>query len=406
MARVSQTINQTKQKQSSIFLKFCCAFFCLIFAILLGFWSLSATPKKDPSPYSYEELLNQAIYKMEAFEYGRALDILSFAKEKKIPQEYRYFYILGEIYYRMGRISEALQAYDESLRLEPGQTKLLLKIADFHENDRRPHFALGYLKKYLRFLPDDREQLYRAAVLARRSGENGYALSLLEKLESDNPYALEKDSILELIRIQVQNRNWTKSAELAWKYILYFPREEIFHEYLLLAFRGGNRSEVEKAMVNAAAIFPKNANFAVRYGIFLQENERMLEALAAFRRAYRISLYTDKDEMAQLEILLLIRQTYSFLNRRHDARAIAHLAELIRTDRSHEDSALAQAYKTYPKNREILEFLKAFYKKTNRIDLALEMQKKLQERDLEHEETELVFVIGPFVCEVLEEDSP
>lgn len=377
-------------------------FFSILSSIFLIQLYFSTSIFSSPSPYTYDILLKQAITKMNAYDYGHALDRLEIARRKNPSPDYRYYYILGETYFRMGKMTESMSAFQESLNREPGQVELLEKMAKFHESDRRPHFALRYLKKYLRFLPDDKEKTYRAAILAKLSGENQYADQLFTKLESDRTYRIEKSAIIEKIQHHIQNGDWNPAIESSEKFLLYFPREEILHEFLILALRGSKSKNVEKAIIDSTAIFSDNANFAVRYGIFLQEQERMLEALSAFRRAFSISLIQDQNLSNQAEIFFLIRQTYSFLNREHDARALANLANLIQKGKADESDSVIQATKTYPKNRETLEFAIHFFAKTNDKSNEQYFRKELKARDVEHEISELIFVIGPFSRENLE----
>ncbi|MCC5815053.1 MAG: hypothetical protein JJT78_09875 [Leptospira sp.] len=382
-------------------------------------YSIPVYLSASPSPYSYDILLDQAVTKMKAFDYGRALDRLALAKEKVKSPDYRYHYILGETYFRMGKHTESMKAFDNSLQLEPGQTDLLLKVAEFHESDRRPHLALGYLQKYLRFIPDDKTITYRAGILARQSGKNELANTLFQNLESDPTYRMEKDAIIELIRKDIQSKKWKEAIEKSQKFILYFPREEIIHEYLILAMRGNLSSgqatqfaidkagtstekELEKAIIDSASVFFESANFAVRYGIFLQEKERMLEALAAFRRAFSIALVQNQDLKNQAEIFFLIRQTYSFLDREHDARALSQLDTLIQNNQADNEENVNQASTTYPKNREILEYAVNYFRRNGNLTKQKEFETKLRNRDREFEEKELIYVIGPFSREKLD----
>jgi tetratricopeptide (TPR) repeat protein len=68
----------------------------------------------------------------------------------------------------MGKKLEALEAFSISLELEPGQIELLDKLISFYEKDRRPKEALEFVQKYLKFLPNDKNKLFRGAILANR----------------------------------------------------------------------------------------------------------------------------------------------------------------------------------------------------------------------------------------------
>lgn len=354
----------------------------------------------DPSPYTYDLLLDQAVVKMKAFDYGRALDRLEIASTKNPTPDYRYYYILGETYFRMGKMLEAIQAFDKSLEEQPGQIELLLRLATFQESDRRPERALNYLKEIIRFTPDNKEIIYRAGILALRSGEPEYADRVFTQLEQDSTYDIERDAILDEIQKKIQSKEWKESIQLCRKYLLYFPRKEILHEYLILALRGEDSPDLEKAIVDSTAISYRNANFAVRYGIFLQEKERMLEALSAFRRGYTISLL-NQDKSSREEILFLIRQTYSFLKREHDARAMSTLQKISLEKSENLEEEIQQSIRTYPKNREILVYAIWHYTQKNDAESLRNAEALLKERDRENEEKELIYVVGPFSRENL-----
>ncbi|WCL49489.1 tetratricopeptide repeat protein [Leptospira sp. GIMC2001] len=404
MGNVFTTIKRSLVKSSSIF--------SILFLISLLFSPILLYPA--PSSYSYDELLDQAVAKLKAYDYGRALDKLTLARDKQVPLDYRFYYILGETYYRMGKFTEANHEFKKSLELEPGQIELLLKLSVFHETDRRPQYSLEILKSYFKFVPDNKNQIYRSAILARQVGENEFAIQQWELLEGDKNYEKEIGAIREDIQRLITLKNWNQAIEQSRKFLLYFPRDPLLHEYLILALRASDHKDLEKAIVDSNAIFYNNANFSIRYGIYLQEKERMLEALAAFRRAYTIILRESNDRQLS-EVSFLIRQTYHFLNREHDARALAELQKILKSKDAEKEKRLLQATITYPKNREILVY--AIYFLDQRIlesntkedfDPSVEsaliskiknLNQQLKDRDLENEETELIRVIGPFTQE-------
>lgn len=384
MLLVSTPNKRLFQNNSSLF----CFLFLIYFCSVCHLFSNS-------SPYTYDELLNQATTKMNAFDYGRALDRLDLATGKIEKPDYRYYKILGEIYFRMGKKLEALEAFSISLELEPGQIELLDKIISFYEKDRRPKEALEFVQKYLKFLPNDKNKLFRGAILANRIGNYTLGNLYLLKLEADPKYSREKSAIIEQLYEKINNKEWDVALKSSTEYILYFPREEIIHESKILCERALSLEAMESSMVDATAIFHENPNLAIRYGIFLQEKERMLESLAAFRRAFELSLeYSDPGNRE--EIFFLIRQIYSYLKRSHDANAMSQLSILSKKINSIDENDLEKAIQSFPKNRELLILGIYFYKSKNQTDKLKFWKSKLAERDLENEETELVKVIGPF----------
>jgi Tfp pilus assembly protein PilF len=349
----------------------------------------------NPSPYSYDELLQQATTKMQAYDYGRALDRLDFARNKVSNPDYRYYYILGETYFRMGKHLEALNAFKKSLDLEPGQIELLDKLIAFYEKDRRPKEALDLVKNYLKFLPDDKNKLFRGAVLANRIGDFELGNTYLLKLESDPKYSTEKSAVVEEVYDKIHSKEWGEALKISSEYIFYFPREEVIHESKILCERALNLESIESSMIDATAIFYQNPNLAIRYGIFLQEKERMLESLAAFRRAFELSLiYSDPGNRE--EIFFLIRQVYTYLKKDHDANAMSQLSYLSKQGSNLDEKDLQKAYQSFPKNREILVFGMEYFRNKNLTKEFNYWKSNLEDRDLANEETELVKVIGPF----------
>lgn len=368
----------------------------ILFYILIIFYFSWANPlKADSSPFTYDELLNQVRTKIKAFEYGRALDRLEIARKKKEKPDYRYYYLLGETYFQMGKIIEALDSFEESLSLEPGQMELLDRLALFYENDRRPKKSLEMIQKQLKFEPNNKKNIFRAAILANRIGESNGLNQYFLQLESDLLFKKEKDAIQTNILEKIHEKNWKEAHLLTEKYILYFPRDEVIHESKILCERAIQDPNLERSMVDAVATFNTNPNLAIRYGIYLLEKSRMLEALSAFRRAFDVSLVHSIPGNRE-EIFFLIRQTYTFLNREHDANAMSSLQNLSRNIKSLTDSDIDQALKSYPKNREILVFSLAYFKTNNDKIREQELIERLQSRDLENEQNELFFVIGPF----------
>lgn len=368
-----------------------------LFYILLTFYLFLSFPlNADSSPFTYDELLNQVRTKIKAFEYGRALDRLEIARKKIDKPDYRYFYLLGETYFQMGKIIESLDSFEKSLELEPGQIELLERLAHFYEKDRKPKKSLEMIQRQLKFDPNNKENIFRVAVLANRIGDLKTSEKYLIQLESDNSFIKEKEAIQATILEKIHEGNWIEAHQLTQKYILYFPRDEVIHESKILCERANHDPNLERSMVDAASIFYTNPNLAIRYGIFLQENNRMLEALSAFRRAFEISLIHSIPGNRE-EIFFLIRQTYSFLNREHDANAMNSLQNLSKNSKNLMLSEIEQALKSYPKNREIIVYSILYFKSKNDRDRVRELKESLLTRDLENEENELIFVIGPFL---------
>ena len=116
-----------------------------LFYILLTFYLFLSFPiNADSSPFTYDELLNQVRTKIKAYEYGRALDRLEIARKKIDKPDYRYFYLLGETYFQMGKIIESLDSFEKSQA-----------FCGFHSNYPTQHCATVKLLKILAWIKND-----------------------------------------------------------------------------------------------------------------------------------------------------------------------------------------------------------------------------------------------------------
>jgi len=224
----------------------------------------------------------------------------------------------------------------------------------------------------------------------------------MKTLESDTSFIQEKDSLKSTLNKYLRNKKWKEAESLTLRYLPYFPRFEFMYETLILARRGLKSPLLEEAYTLTCVIFKEETRYFVRYGVYLQENKKYIEALSAFRRAYLNSLRFKQNEDWD-EILFLLRQTYTNLGREKDALAI----DLLVTDTRRKDQLdpknLQQHISTFRKNREFLLLGIYFFREKN-SDLVNQYKADLALRDKENEYQELLFVIGPFALESKELD--
>ncbi len=370
------------------------------FLFLLWVFSFCNPLVANPTFHNYEKLLAIAEEKITTQNPGRAFSFLQKARELEPDPDFRYFNLLGDAHWKLQQTYLAIEAYEKSLEKNQNQFPLFLRIADFYEKERKPDKALIFSEKYLDLVPNDKNRIFRAAILSRRMGKENAFQSYIKTLESDTTFATEKDSLRTTLVKYVQLKKWKEAENLTLKYLPYFPREEFMYETLILARRGQMLTSVEEAYTLACVIFKEETRYFVRYGVYLQENQRYIEALSSLRRAFSNGIrYKKEDDWG--EILFLIRQTYSNLGRSKDSLAIDSLVKDTKLKESLKGEILENHIATYRKNREYLFYGIYFFKDKN-PELVQIYTKEMQERDSENEYKELLFVIGPFSLETKE----
>lgn len=218
----------------------------------------------------------------------------------------------------------------------------------------------------------------------------------MNRLESDKTFDSEKDALQTSLLKNIKNRKWKEADDLSLRYLVYFPREEGMYETLILARRGRNSEFLEQAYIWTSTVFLKETRYFTRYGVFLQEKQRYLEALSLFRRGFYNLLKYDPNSDAK-EILFLIRQSYANLGKDRDTLAIDSLVKDFINQKSLKASELENHVATYRKNREYLLF-SIYWFSTRDKEKTNEYRKRLRERDMEFEESEFLRVMGPFAA--------
>ncbi|GBF51364.1 hypothetical protein LPTSP4_29000 [Leptospira ryugenii] len=331
---------------------------------------------------------------------NQAFSFLAKAKEIKPELDSRFHNITGNAHWKLGNYYEAISAYEQSIALDGKQNALLLKIADFYDKERKPALALKFTELYLKNAPTDKARLFRAAILSRRSGKEDVYLSYIRLLESDKSFASEEEALQTSLARNLKLKKWKEAEELSLRYLPFFPRVEGMYETLIIARRGKKSPLLEEAYMFACVAFKEETRYFVRYGVYLQEQERYLEALSMFRRAFYQALkYNVQSDWG--EFLFLLRQTYTKLGWVEDALAMDVLVSDIKNKMNLRDQDVQNHLNTYRKNREYLLFGVYWFKDKDAI-LADEYRKLLRERDEETSEKEFLFVIGPFAVDRME----
>lgn len=369
-----------------------------LFLFCVRIWAESPDPVKVF--YTYDHLLHVAEEKITTYTPTKAFNFLAKAKELRPEPDYRYYNILGEAHSKLGQDNEAMEAFEKSVELNSNQFPLFLRISDYYENNRKPDRALLFTEKYLLLVPTDKNRIYKAAILSRRIGKEESYQKYIKLLESDTSFATEEDALQSSLSKHIKNKKWKEAEELTIRYIPFFPRTEGMYEYLILSRRGKKSPLLEEAYILACVTFKEETRYFVRYGVYLQENGRYLEALSIFRRAFFNALkFETKGDWD--EILFLLRQSYANLGWEKETLAIDLLVKDIKRRDSLKDEDLENHIQTHRKNREYLQFAVYWFKDKNEKKTNL-YRGLLKERDQENEVKEFLFVIGPFALENLE----
>ncbi|MBM9548175.1 hypothetical protein JWG40_14180 [Leptospira sp. 201903074] len=344
--------------------------------------------------YGYEDLLRMAEDKIVTETPAKAFDFLIKAKELNPDPDYRYYNLSARAHMKLGQIFDGIHAYEESIKKKKDQLDLVLYIADFYEKERKQKEALFYTQLYLEQKPNAKYRLYTAAILSRQLGLELEYEKYMQILESDKTFLSEKDALQTSLLKNIKNKKWKEADDLSLRYLVYFPREEAMYETLILSRRGRQSELLEQAYQWTTTVFLNETRYFTRYGVYLQEKQRYLEALSLFRRGFYnlLKFYPDSDAG---EILFLIRQSYANLGKDRDTLAIDSLVKDYMNQNKLTANELENHQNTYRKNREYLLFCIYWFTKRDTAK-ANEFRQKLIDRDAEFEELEFLRVIGPF----------
>lgn len=325
----------------------------------------------------------------------RPFDFLIKAKEINPDPDYRYYNLAARAHIKLGQNFDGIHDYEESLKRKD-QLDLILYVADFYEKERKQKEALFYTKFYLEQKPNAKYRLYTAAILARQLGLESEYESYFQKLESDKTFVSEKEALQTSLQKNIKNKKWKEADDLSLRYLVYFPREEGMYETLILARRGSQSKLLEQAYQWTTTVFLNETRYFTRYGVYLQEKQRYLEALSLFRRGFYNLLKFHPNTDAG-EILFLIRQSYANLGKDRDTLAIDSLVKDFQNQNKLTAVELENHQNTYRKNREYLLFCIHWFSNRDLTKANLYRQ-RLKDRDIEFEESEFLRVIGPFAA--------
>lgn len=346
----------------------------------------------------YEETLARAYHAYLEKDYKRAHNKLDLIFSKYKEKDWRYFAIRAKTHEALEQEDEAIQHYTFSIALNPAQPDIFKKLYELNFKIRRPVKSFDYLKLYLSQNEKDINLRYRALILAKRLGDEGYANYALNKIQSQNIYLEDQKKILENINSLITKKKYKQAKDESIKYLPYFPLEEELHNYLQIAVRNINPKgkEMESALIDTAVLFSDNAKYSLRLAMFYKEKKFYWKALDLFRRVFYTSLTKDGFALDS-EILILLRECYFQLNFLNDVRACNSLIEIFTSKEKPEISEWNSLRINFSNNREFLVSLLYFAKSK---DLKKEYEKfkeLLNDRDEKKSDSERMNTYSIFV---------
>ncbi len=221
---------------------------------------------------------------------------------KKAPKSVDDYCRLGTLAMTLGGNDEALNAFSEALKLEPGGKKVNMAIADGLVEQRKFNDALGYYEKALQADPQDAQTLYNMGVLLsgmKRPEEA--AEKYREALKRDPNFAQAHNNLGSL---SANAQRLDEAVEHYRKAIALDPGYAQARVNLasLLAFQG-ETEEAVKLYEEAIAIKPDAVAARISLARLLLENHRNEEAETQLKKV----LETDPSNTDAISLLKSIQ---------------------------------------------------------------------------------------------------
>jgi len=373
---------------------------------LILIFTLTVPIHPTETVFTYDGLLDQANRNILELRFEKAKEKLALAASIQKP-DYKFYYLMGEAFIGLNYSEEALSEFKKSLELNPNQPGVFLRCSEIAANLKKPKEAFSFLQEYLKFHPNDKKELYKMLVLSSRLGIDEKRKFLLKKLKSENQYIYDLDAILTLIKKLISEKKIPQALAELDKYLPNFPDNESLHKLILIATKTKNPHNIEKILIDSAAIFKYNPKYSVDYGLFLLEKNKLFEALSTFRRAFLVSLMTSGFN-ADEEILYFIRQVYFEMGRLQDATATRDLIEKMRNKENQSPEDLKSLISLHNNNREIIVYTLFYLSEKGLKKEYEETSELLQFRDKLMQDKEFIDILGAFSYEnlSLEKERP
>jgi cytochrome c-type biogenesis protein CcmH/NrfG len=153
--------------------------------------------QKGASPETSAAQLPEDRSSLELLNRLNELEKLSLAD----PQNVDYRTEIGNIYYDLGRYQNALDAYEQSLKLKPQNPSVATDAATCYHNVGQDDKALELLDEVLQFSPGFSQALFnKGVILIKGKGNLAAGIAVWEELLRTNPDFSQRAELEEQIR--------------------------------------------------------------------------------------------------------------------------------------------------------------------------------------------------------------
>jgi len=205
--------------------------------------------------------------------------------------------LLAEVYQRMGKYQEALEAYKHVDRLYPKWPNTGRRMAYLYEQTKDPQSARKLYLELLEAEPKDVELWQRLTDLLLRSNQEAEAIHTLEKAVKN----VQSKTLVRLLATLYFNRkDYEKAESLFQELVQEEPREASdFYCLGIIAHDRGNQADALNRFREALALRPDHFDACYNLGVLLKQSKQYPEALATFEACTKIDPES-KDVYRQL----------------------------------------------------------------------------------------------------------
>lgn len=371
--------------------------YILIFVLSLG---LQANTEKTLDENAVFERIE---FLLDSQKYREALDELNKTKKEQIVRTWKFHKLKGDALTGLKKKFAAAKSYNESLKINPKQTKTHLNLSQFYYNIRKPAKSFHHIRLYLALESNDIAARYRGLILSSRLGNLKYFKYTLERIQTaTKEQKLKHDETLKLVKTNFEKGDYLQVQKDCEKYLPFFPQERKLHDYLYLAHRKleSNTEVIENVLIDSVAIFRKDLHYQLKLALFFKSQKRLYRALSLLRRSFQLGLIQEGFGVDE-EILYHIKQVYYELGYHTDAKAIASLIQTIQKREEQNLNELDSFIRLYNFNREYLVFTLHYLAVREDEKLFYTYSKMLLKRDEERRDKEFMNIFSPFQREEL-----
>ncbi|MBI4656160.1 MAG: tetratricopeptide repeat protein [Elusimicrobia bacterium] len=275
--------------------------------------------------------------------------------------------LYGNVQWAKGDIKEAVKAFEKALELDRENANAIYQLASIHSG-ADPEKSIQYLKKYLKFKPDDAPDIhYQIAILYNMKGNTGEMKKhLLNAMEKDSMYLQPRYMLAQ----HYENVRDTASALNQYLEILAidFKNAELLNHIGELYVEARQFDKAEFYFLRAYEI--KKGNSVGSFWLAVINEQRKDFAAAA---GYLLSSENlKKDPSITLRLSYYLTQSGKYI-------------EAV--------SMLEDAHKLWPEDTEISYFLSLGYDDLKKTKQALELLKSIIEKNPDERDARMQYAV-------------